>query len=301
MLNRKTCLAEGSANTGFGDCFLNPSFIVGMILIPKDREYTPVETATKETIAAAILADTRAIKINRAYPITNLEAITDNSEEASYSTLGYGSKSMNKEGDYDWSFQFVKGGICLNKSLRKFNGSSKSALFYDENGTIFGVKSGVNLKGVPLASFYVPPFKIADGSNATDYRVRVAHKPNYLNDSIGFVECERALLDDIDGLQDVVLSTAVGSATPIFKIKATTGCSGDDLYELYSTELADESLWIAKGADGSVLTITSVVVDPALQAWTVTVDGVAKTIALASASALETAGVNGFESLVLSV
>lgn len=308
VLNNKNC-AAGGGNTGYGDCFIDLKNIVGGFLVPSDREYDATETESAATLLAAIQADILAAAADRVYPLAQFEALTDNTEDPTIQTLGYGGLAVTREGLYNLTFQFIQGGLCLSKSLRKFNSSNKSVLLFDAAGVLVGWKSGTVLKGIPLDMFYQRPFRLNDGTNVTNYSTQLVFKPQYLNDLIGFVEMSIGDLSALRGLQDIVLYETTGSNLPVLKIKAKTGCAGTDLYDLFSTELASSSLWTAQNEDGETIAITSVVVDAGLKAWTVTVDGTDPNypvsgpviISLAAPTVLAAAGIEGYEGLILSV
>jgi len=308
ILNNKNC-AVGGGNTGYGDCFLDLKNIVGGILVPSSREYTAEETESAATLLAAIQADILAAAASRAYPLAAFEGLTDNTEDPTIQTLGYGGLAVTREGLYNLTLQFIQGGLCLSKSLRKFNQSNRSVLLFDANGVLVGWKSGTVLKGIPLDMFYQRPFRFNDGTNVTNYSTQLVFKPQYLNDLIGFVEMSIGDLSALRGLQDIVLYETTGSNLPVLKIKAKTGCAGTDLYDLYSTDLASVPLWVATNEDGETIAITSVVVDPTLKAWTVTVDNADPNypvsgpvyITLAPPIDLNNAGIEGFEGLTLRV
>jgi hypothetical protein len=182
-------------------------------------------------------------------------------------------------------------------------------LLFDAAGVLVGWKSGSVLKGIPLDLFYQRPFRLNDGTNVTNYSTQIVFKPQYLNDLVGFVEMSIGDLAALRGLQDIVLYETTGSNLPVLKIKAKTGCAGTDLYDLFSTDLADSTLWTAKNEDGETFAITSVVVDAGFKAWTVTVDdndpnypvSGSVVIGLASPSTLAANGIEGYEGLTLTV
>lgn len=304
ILNNIDCLTDG-ANTGYGDCFLSLKNIVGGAIVPKNRVFTAEELESAETLLAAIQADIIADAAERIYPLATFEGLTDNTEAPTKQTLGYGRIAITREGNYDLSFQFVDGGQCLSNSLRKFNKGNRSVILWDADGVLVGWKVGATLKGIPLELFYQNAQTLSDSSNVTSYVLEIAFKKPYLNELMGFVQMNVGDLGALRGLQNIVLYETTGSNLPILKMKAKTGCNGFDLYETYSTELADDELWTAKNDDGETIAITSVVVDATLKAWTVTVDsgdpnyptsgGV--TIGLASAADLFAAGIEYFEGL----
>lgn len=302
-LNELTCVT-GGGNTGVGECPLDIKNMVGAILAPSNLVIAAADTASASVFLTKLLAlATEALPANRIFPIHGFEQITDNSEDITIQTLGYGGKSVTREGDYDWMFQFIKGGFCLLKSLRKFNKANKGVFFYDANGVVYGVKSGTDLKPIPLVFFHASPPKVNDGTNTSIYGARFVFKPTYLADNIGFVEMSLADILTVEGLQDVALSAGT-RATNVLKATAKTGCGGVNMYDEYSTELAVVGAWVAKNPAGAVLTITSVAVDANISGWTITLDasdpdysvGVDVTLSLADPVTLAGLGVTGFES-----
>lgn len=308
ILNVNNCNESGK-NTGYGDCTKDIKNIVGGFLVPSDFALTAEQMATSATVLAAISAAILAAPASRVYPIANFEAITNNSTEPAVFTLGYGRPLTLNDGMYNWRLQFIDGGICLHKNLRKFNGTNRSVLLIDADGTLIGWKDGTTLKGVPLKNFYALPFVPNDYANPTGYFVDIAMLPTYLNDTPGWVSMDLASLSALRGLQNIVLSETTGSALPVLKIKANTGCAETDLYDLYADELAAVDLWVATDADGNVITITSVVKDDAVKGWTVTLDDADPHysvsgpiyLTLVSPALLAADGIDGYEALILTL
>lgn len=307
VLNIKTCGVGG--NTGYGDCFLNPKNIAGGILVPSGREYTPSETASAAALLAAIQADILKDADDRAYPLAQFEAVANNSVEPAKFTLGYGRPITLNDGMYEWRFQFIDGGLCLTKSLRKFNGTNKSILLFDADGLLLGWKSGVNLKGIPLKNFYALPMVLNDYANPAGYHLDIAILPTYLNDLVGFVEMNIGDLSALRGLQNIVLVDTGNESLPSVSVKLLAGCKPVDLYDLYASEFEDELLWTAMNEDGEPIAITSVTKDDATKAWIVLVDDQDANypvsgpviIGLASPQNLADAGIIGYEGLSLTV
>lgn len=305
-INKLVCVGVG-ANTGFGDCVLVPGIIVGALLF---RRKTEIDATDLEALQASLEALAQAAEPkNRMYPIHGFEQPQDGTEDKTVQTMAYGGKYPVREGSYDWKFQFVQGGLCLHKSLRKFNGTGIHVLFYDANGVIYGVKSGTSLQTIPLQFFWADPWKANDGANVTQFWAQFVFKPEYLNDQLGFVKADFNI-SDIVGLQDVALSLGAGSARPALKVLAKAGCDQASLYDLYSTELAVAGAWIATAANGNAITITSVAADAAIGGWTITLDNTDAdyaaapapiTIRMAAPSVLAGLGVVGFESNSLTV
>lgn len=307
ILNTLNC-AGGVGNTGIPKCALDPALIKGGFLVPPNFELTAANLATTDALEAALAAAILAAPALRIYPLPPFEAITDSSEDVTIQTLGYGAPVTIREGKNNWIFQYLSGGVCLNNQLRKFNKSGYRVIFIDDSGVIMGTKNstGDGIVGIPLVDYYAYPWKVNDGSNTTAYRLKFVFDPKYINELINFVQDENALL--LQGLQNVAL-TKVSRALGVMKITAKVGCGGDNLHDLYATELASVGLWTAKNAlTNAVITITAVADDTVNNGWTITVDTAdpdyttgAILVSLAAPSVLAAAGVDGFESNTIPV
>jgi len=143
------------------------------------------------------------------------------------------------------TLRYVKGGICLSNSLRKFNQRQKDVFLIDANGILFGTSVNGVLMSVPLSLFYAPPFGFNDGSNTANYGVRISMKPKYINEDLGFVDTSALgiVLSTFKGLQNLILSVVDPENAPVTKVKALAGCDRKNLFEQFSTELAVPALW----------------------------------------------------------
>lgn len=310
MINTFTCQSAGG-NTGIGDCSLEISKIVGFFLVNKDFALSVADLADNAALQSALIAASQAdSRSERIFPVHNLVDIADNTADPTEQTFGYGPSVIVQDGPYNWTFPFLRGGICLLKSLQTFNGSDIRVIFYDSNGTLFGWRVGDTLKGVPLTQFYANPWRPNTGAATMVTNVRMSFDPIYLNQQLGFVKVTDFALSSIEGLQNIAIRQSGVQAKPVYKVKLFAGCAGVDLYEQYSTELADPALWVATNkATGAVITITSVAVDANIKGFTVTLSAVdtdypavgSILLTLAPVSDLVAAGVVGFEGLTLTI
>ncbi|PKN16512.1 MAG: hypothetical protein CVU66_00750 [Deltaproteobacteria bacterium HGW-Deltaproteobacteria-23] len=281
-----------------------PDKFIGAILIPKNKTFTDVEAAG---IIALLQGLCLAGESERVYPIFRFEEIADNSEEETVSTLGYGSKQVAKDGKYDWTFRFLKGGLCFQKKLRAFNKSDKKVLFVDSNNVIFGTRaSDGNITGFSLDFFYAKPFKAADGSNAAIFQARFAlAKPAEFNDNVVYidpgVDVEEAVKGNID-VELTQLDVTAGKVTVGIK----TACDKVDLFDSYPSALAAGSLWKVTKA-GVNVTITTVAASTTRSGWDVSFTGTGEhVISLTTPDMLEEGNIggppdNGYESNTLTV
>jgi hypothetical protein len=304
-LNELVCAAD-VANTGYGNCYLDMQQIIGAILVPNGYKLTAAEL---QTLSTTLAADAKVVnKLNRIYPVGGFLQITDNSEDKTIQTFGYGGKKVTKEGSYDWSFQFTEGGLCLLKALRSFNSNGKwSVLFYDSNFVLFGTtgsEAGA-LYGIPTEMIWAAPWKPNDGTNTAMYMIQFNFQPRYINDALGYFQADSTLAE-VTGLQDITLTKNTWvEATGVANVTVASTC-GTNLGEVYPTELAAAGVWTAVNANtGAAITITSVAYVSATKTFNVTIDttdpdfpagtqGIL--LNLAANSVLEAASIIGFES-----
>ncbi len=270
-LNQLVC-ANNVANTGFGNCFLDMKQIIGAFIVPNGFSLTAADLAD---IQIALTTDTKiAVKLNRLFPVGNFVSVNSGTEDKTTQTFSYGGKKVVKEGDYDWTFQFTEGGLCLHKALRSFNSNgSWSILFYDAEFRLFGTTGSVatSLYAIPTKVLWANPWTPNDGSNTAVYTLQTVFEPRFINEDLAYVAAD-SYLTDIVGLQDIILvKNSWVEATGVANVTATSRC-GTNLYEVYPTEIADVLVWKASNAaTGAVITVSSVAGVAATKTFNITV------------------------------
>lgn len=304
-INKPLC-ATSYGNTGFGDCFIEPDKFVGAIQVPSNFEIaesdlTDLQAFFETKIHAAIGT--------RIFPYHNFITVTDNTEDVSITTTDYGAKYITRDGFYDFSFRYLKGGVQLHQEIGKNAGSNKYFLFYDGNGVLYGYTTGGKLKGIPVDIFYVNPWRPATGADAANYTLRFIINPVYMNKgNLGFIKVKDALefnMFDIVGLQEVVL-TIIDQTNNVATVQVRTKISDVNLYDAYKTNLLQTTAWRAFKSDDTASSVTSVADNATDEAFDVTVnalhyaqefDGAEMKIQLAIPSVLKAAPISleGFE------
>lgn len=314
-INELNC-AKKRKNVGFGSCVLDPKAISGSFEVPEDFELTEADLLTPETLREklenAIRADNPEERI---YPIHKFLAITDNSEETVFQTIGT-TQVVIRDGNYRYTQQFQEGGLCLSNSLRTHNYQRTFWLHYDPTNLLMGgrkVKAdgSVVIAGMPAINFHQQKMKLPTQSEAAGYIGYWEFAPEYFNEAIGF-SVAGFPLSELKGLRDVNLKQSGTSAAGVFKVIAKTGCDAVNMFDKYSTQLAAVSAWkLANATTGNAITITTVVADPNIKGWTITADSAdadypatatgKMTVNLVGPTALEALGVDGFEGIPLTV
>ncbi len=303
-INTLAC-ATGGGNTGVGNCFGDPKNITGFILTPVGYTITDAAVATAGGLQQFLELATLQPKGSRIYPLNGFVGITDNSEDATTETYGYGGLDYVREGFNNWLLRFTKGGVCLNAQLRKYNNQSVGLLFIDSAGIIWGEKVSTGLKAIDAEKVFTPTWKVNTGVATTVYNTRVVFDATAMNDAPGFITTSdlgynvRSLM----GLQNVAV-TKVSRVAGVITARLFAGCGGTNLFDDYSTELANAALWVAKNAaTGNQISITSVAADANSSGFVVTLNtsdtdyttgGIM--LSLAAPLALDAAGVTGYES-----
>lgn len=283
-VNKFVCGAN-IKNTGVGTCSLALATIAGAFLVPSDFV---IDEAGAADLFDTLQAAAKASKRNRIYPVHRFVQVTNNSEDKTTQSFGYGSIAVVREGFYNWSLQYVDGGLCLHNKLRSHNGKAKAVLFYDSNGVLFGRSVALpqdpalvqpepkyGLGGIPLEYFWANPWTPNDGSNVMATAVQFVFKPVYINDELGYIQTNFDL-ESVKGLGGVTLSEAIPAARPVLTVKASYGCSyepdGADFFEDFEADLAAAALWKVTTASGLPIAITSVAADNENRAFTITLD-----------------------------
>lgn len=301
-LNKPLCATE-YGNTGVGDCFIELDKIIGAIQVPANFQIAQSDVAGLLEFLNTKLHAAIGIRI---FPYPKLINITDNTEDITINTTDYGDKIFVKDGFYDWTFRYLKGGVQLHQELAKNQGANKYFLFFDKNNVLLGYKSGGVLKGIPVDQFRVLPWRPNTGAEAALFNLRFILDPLYLNQgNLGFLKVEDFNLIDVVGLQDLEL-TIIETNDNVATVKVKTKISDVDLYGSHKTNLLQTTAWRLFKSDGSLSSVVSVADNASDEAfdvtgnyndWAAEFDGDEMTIQLAIPSVLKAAPIlmEGFE------
>lgn len=304
-LNQLVC-ANNVANLGFGSCFLDLEQIIGAFIVPNGFSLDSADLADIQTALAA--ATKVSVKLNRAYPVHNFLQVNSNTEDKTVQNFNYGGKKVVKEGDYDWTFEFTEGGLCLLKSLRSFNGTGKwSVIFYDSKFRLFGTTGSEegSLYAIPLKVLWANPWTPNDGTKTAMYAVQMVFEPRFINEDLAYAEAD-SYLTDILGLQDIIIvKNSWNQGTGVVNVSLFSRC-GTNMYEVFPTELAATAVYSAANAStGGAITVSSAAGVAATKSFNVTLsiadpDFPAGTegilFDLAAIATLESNGITGYES-----
>lgn len=307
-----SCLTE-SGNTGVGDCFVDIGMPRVIFFVPDKAVYSTADLATfVAALKAAILNDAPR---NRVFPVQNIVDIQDQTEKTVIQTFNTGAKAKVRPGFYDITAQWVTGGFCVLYNLIKANGRNKRFLIGTDTGLIIGTDAGTvlvpeQLRGIKPALIDAEPFGFSDGSKKSVYQVHMNWEPNQINQGIAFMDVNPlgglSYLEQLDGLQNVTLTSGAAATGTTVTIKATTSCGAADLFDDFADNLADPDAWsIIREDTGAAVVPSAVAKSTALKAWilTFTTPGLSKLLDVRLAGPTELAAdpidVVGYESNML--
>lgn len=266
-LNKPLC-ATNYGNTGVGTCFLEPDKFIGAIQVTGDFKIAQSDVAD---LLAFLNTKIHAAIGTRIFPGPKLINLTDNTEDSTINTTDYGVKIFVKDGFYDWTFRYLKGGVQLHQELAKNAGANKYFLFFDKNNVLYGYSSGGYLKGIPVEQYLLPPWRLNSGSEAALYNQRFIIDPIYLNQgNLGFLQVDFNLIDVV-GLQDVEL-TIIDTAANVATVQVRSKISDVNLYETFKTSLLQTAAWRAFKSSGVLSSVTTVADNAADEAFDVAVN-----------------------------
>lgn len=299
-LNSVKC-TTAFANTGFGKCTFTPREIVAALLVSSSFVITEANTNNLQTFLEGAIHN--PVRSERANLVPGFVAFTDSSDEVVREQLGYGGTATLRDGNYNWTFRFVDGGLCLLSSLQAFNGQRPNVIFIDAAGNFIGTKRNGGLAGIPVEDYWANKWTPSDGASASaNLSVYFSFRPETINEKLAFIQTaniEDFDLASIQGIQDLVLVPgAVAAASAVITVADKCSGSPEDFGDLYGADLADETLWTATGTDGSSQTISAVAYNSVTHEFTLTFDPVRtidSIVGLAPIDDLETAGIVGFE------
>lgn len=269
-LNKPLC-ATNYGNTGVGSCFLEPDKFIGAIQVTGDFKIAQSDVANLQALLATKI---HAAIGTRIFPGPKLINLTDNTEDSTINTTDYGTKIFVKDGFYDWTFRYLKGGVQLHQELAKNAGANKYFLFFDKNNTLYGYQSGGYLKGIPVEQYLLPPWRLNSGSEAALYNQRFIIDPIYLNyGNLGFLQVDFNLIDVV-GLQDVEL-TIIDQTANVATIQVRSKISDVNLYDTFKTNLLQTAAWRFFKSNGTLSSVTGVADNPADEGFNVTVNALA--------------------------
>jgi hypothetical protein len=299
------CSSTGK-NTGGIDCDVQLGNLKWALI--GSAKFLPSEYATEAALKTAILD-----RINRAngdaeklYPWALSNGIDKNTAEDTTETAPDGTTRTIRVAPESYTLNQWGVGVNQEAAMIQFNNATIPAFLFDDTFKMVGKYDGdlnfvgnkvkLNTKGAGFGTFAAGP-NTRTTLNFVD--------PFALNVNARLFEFTAFDFEDYEGLLDAELRTLVaptGNAHKIGVFVPNKSIGKDvNLYDEYSTELADVDVWEGETAAGAIVAPTTVVVDAVNEGWTVTFGVAVAIIRLKDPSVLNTNNVTGIEGIDLAI
>ncbi len=246
-----------NANTGASNCPVHLKF-EGAIEVPADKRFTKAEVENLATTLRALIVNNN--RLLRAYPFPPFTKSDPKGGDTVNVTFDSGEEITMGENYYILNFNFYKGGVPLNNSLRTRNGSDTAFLFYG-GGIIFGSMINNEYAGVPASNFWCMAATHGAFKTESKYMWKANVPTPFLNEKVWFVEDDFDVRD-LTGLRNVdIYTTTLPNAITaggVVALDVKERGYGTNYADLYPAELATVGLFTARNkATGAAITVTS--------------------------------------------
>lgn len=282
-------------NTGKISDGFNPALIVGTFIVPYDF-VVEMSSAhfTNESLAADLIAKIKDNLIHddetqRIRYIGPYEQLTDNSEDPTKQTLGYGKSIIVRDGLPDHAFVFDTGGLQYFHSVLWLRGKHDKykALHFDKKGNIYATNfyaeiegdtngvQAVGVKGFRLNKLYPTNWKLANGDTEAMYGVEIGLADDQeLNEHICVIETGEDLAAVAESLsvKDVDLRFSQAATGGIITFSMWIGMHKINLAEVVPSIVNLSNFICINEATGDEIHILSAVPDTNIGAVVVTLD-----------------------------
>ena len=279
LIGAINCLS-GVGNTGNPQCFFDPAFLSGAVMVPKGASYdTTANSGNVLTTLSANFYNTN--KAARWYPLYDFEKPTDSSDKLTLQSMPNGAKHPVREGFNDWMFQYFDGGLTKHLNARLFNGSNWDFFFIDTDLQT-GLQRLIGIQGAtspilqafpcnPGGFFWAHPWGLNTGTERSRYELQFQFNQRYTNTKglTQFQSVPFTFDTSLPGLVDmnILASATVNATAKNFNI-CLVSPTGVDIGALFTSTFTSAANWVIKTAAGVSLTITG------SPTWTPSPDGI---------------------------
>lgn len=288
--------------------------VMGKIKYPmptRGKTFSASDLASSDAFKAALKTAMLQIRTsnNKVFCFPKMRVVDDNTADPNTQALADGYEEVLNESLPLYNLQSTVG-VCVQQSMCEYNGwKDKSFVVDDKNIFWYKITADGGGEGFTIGNFYTPAPRWGNSSNINTVKTRML-----LGDVDEFKSGIGALKLDFDPFKlvntvDVKLLEKAAQSTNVFTIGGIVECAGTDIYDSYSSGLANVARWVVKRLDtGASITITSVTADATNKGWDITLDSTIYTalpsgtkleFSLVDPATLDAAGVSGIESFTI--
>ena len=215
-------------NTGKKKCYEDFGPIKKLILTPTDGSLTDEDTAL---VLANWTANGNLDESDRFYPLPKFFGVPEFDDEETIYEENNGDRLKVREGVRSYT-AMIKSSLVEHINLRTLNGQSWKCYEITSNGYIKGTTSdGTLFEPFTVQLFEVQKQSSNDGSSVEKTMIRVVlDNANEWDDNGAWVKPTAFNpLEDLNGLQDVVIAEETGSTTAILQVGVTQTGDGENV------------------------------------------------------------------------
>lgn len=177
---------NNQAHVGLQNCPSFESQPKGLIITTKD--FTIPQTPTDSTGATITQGEYLAQQAElistsiKVYPLLDgLVNLEPNGGDTRIVQEGFGSSSINGHNEYQETYTYTKGGICLFKEVLKFHGQDMRVFWVDLDNRVYGVaQSDGTIRGFEIT--LGTQYRRNQGQTAAGYLVTIIYSNKYISD-----------------------------------------------------------------------------------------------------------------------
>lgn len=302
ILNNPNC-EEQKGNVGVPSCAIGITYPIGFIITEDSFKLTVANMVDWNTTLGVLSSACLAAVGSRIYPIFNVIGLTDNTPAPEAKTSGYGVITKHVEKPHSFELDTRDLGGKYFAELRKFKNRKDLRVYWiDASGFIGGEEnSDGELLGFKC-TFQPKQIKVGNVADITKYMVQLdITDPTALTDKLSAIQYDDSvnLETELNGILNVELVNVGTPAPGEVNVSVVSSISRINLFDEYSTLLADVDAWDVVRDDGYLDALISAVVNPATKTITLSLDGGAPpigqsfVISLATPAELAALGIGG--------
>lgn len=268
----------------------------GIIAVPGNAKWNQSDMDTD--FYAFIKTKMHTTASSRWYPFfQNLKNFEAPPESPQIETFADGTMKLVRLGSYNLTFSFADGGECGAKFLLSLNKKGYRFIIVDEDSQFkYRKNADGTFSGLKPSDLYSPgPDQKTPSAVFMNKLVANISVDEYVNKAE--ISKNDTDLTELVGLFDTKVTSAAAATTTKLKIAVNTICANTDLVALYDATLAVVGNFIVtnKATGAAVVCSAAAVVGGHIELTGVFASASTFTVALAAASVLKAAGIEGYE------
>lgn len=266
-------------NTKAGRCWNDLSIWKQLLFGPVGVD-VPADTLanTKTWLEDNTLLDNGLLRVRPLQGIIGVEA--SGGDPQNFTEPATGLERTTGENALAYIIRYLDGGFCLSNRMRVGSSITIGIMVGMQNGKVLAFDSETPdmVQFIPFTFYALAAIPPVAQNEAPSYRVRITTPASNMNENSAILDFNtngklngQRYLQDLTGLQDVVLYSTAARVTGVLHVGAKSDCGSVNMYDEYADALADVDAWeFVRDDTGAIVLPSAVVKDATLKGWTVT-------------------------------